>query len=135
MCQSKDQIGGGLESRQGCKLRIAKMAQREYIPFLTVEINHYDIKQSSNNSSANTRARTIGMFRLQHISISTVGRMNAVDKVVVVVGLAVVVGVVSALVVVLAPVAHRHRGQAGDAGGAGGGQGQLQEQDILSKNT
>ena len=73
-------------------------------------------------------------WRLQHISISTVGRMNAVDKVVVV-GLAVVVGVVSALVVVLAPVAHRHRGQAGDAGGAGGGQGQVQEQDILSKNT
>ena len=61
--------------------------------------------------------------------------MNAVDKVVVVVGLAVVVGVVSALVVVLAPVAHRHRGQAGDAGGAGGGQGHVQEQDILSKNT
>jgi len=43
--------------------------------------------------------------------------MNAVDKVVVA-GLAVVVGVMSALVVVLAPVAHRHRGQAGDAGGA-----------------
>ena len=104
------------------------------IPFSTVKVNHYDFKQSSHKAQLTLGLGLLVCWRLQHISISTVGRMNAVDKVVVA-GLAVVVGVVSALMVVLAPVAHRHRGQAGDAGGAGGGQGQVQEQDILSKNT
>ena len=107
------------------------MAQREYIPFSTVKVNHYDSKQSSHKAQLTLG---LGLRYIGDISISTVGRMNAVDKVVVA-GLAVVVGVVSALMVVLAPVAHRHRGQAGDAGGAGCGQGQVQEQDILSKNT